>query len=217
LKYYVKLITLITFALLIFACSNEKNTADQKSSSQVKQENVKKDDSKIDPDAIEHYDFRKAKWGMSMKEVRESEDSDPVLESDNTLDYSTFILGLQTQIGYTFYNDELIRGGFFFLTKLDNNNKYVDKYLKIKEELIKVNGEPVIDTELPKDPYKTIAPEDKGDAVCNGDLLYAAQWNLPNTDIQLTLRGENSECKITVLYQSDESVRQLLKERMKNE
>lgn len=223
MRNYFTLIALITLVLFTFACSNDKNSSDERNAEQSEAnteeavEETTQDSENIDPEAIEKYDFRNANWGMSMEEVRKSEGREPELESENTLDYSTIILGMQTQIGYTFNNDELIRGGFFFITKPETNNGYIEKYNKIKEELLKVNGKPVIDTEQALDPYKTYAPEDKGDAVCNGDLLYATQWDLPNTDIQLVLRGANNECMLTVLYQSEESLRQLIKERTKTE
>jgi len=223
LRNYFILTAIITFALFTLACSNDKNSgsegdaAQSESSTEEVVEQKSEDEENIDPDAIEKYDFRKANWGMSMEEVKKSEGKEPELESENTLDYSTVILGMQTQIGYTFNNDELIRGGFFFITKPETNNGYIEKYKEIKEELTKVNGKPVIDTEQSLDPYQKFAPEEKGDAVCNGDLLYAAQWDLPNTDIQLVLRGANNECMLTVLYQSEESLRQLIKERTKTE
>jgi hypothetical protein len=209
--------------LFTFACSNDKKSGDENNSQQneVNTEEVveeqTQDTENIDEEAIEKYDFRKANWGMSMEEVKTSEGKEPELESENTLDYSTIILGMQTQIGYTFNNNELIRGGFFFITKPETNNGYIEKYEEIKEELVKVNGKPVIDTEQALDPYQTFTPEEKGDAVCNGDLLYATQWDLPNTDIQLVLRGANNECMLTILYQSEESLRQLIKERTKTE
>lgn len=209
---YIKLLTIITFAIFISACSNNNDANDNSNTDQAQSENVETNPN-VDNEAIEKYDFRRTKWGMSMAEVKEREDTEPVLESENTLDYSIIMLGQQTQIGYTFAEDKLIRAGFFFLTKPDTNNEYVESYQEIKEELIKVNGEPVIDTEQPRDLTKTFAPEEKGDAACSGELLLAAQWDLPDTDIQLVLRGEESECKLTVLYISDEGLKQLLQER----
>ncbi|MGB3365453.1 MAG: hypothetical protein WBB48_11835, partial [Thermodesulfobacteriota bacterium] len=115
--------------------------------------------------------------------------------------------------GYTFKDDELIRAGFFFFSKLKTKNDYIEKYHSLKEELTKVNGKPVLDTEKQKDPSQTIDSDNKGEAVCNGDMLYATQWDLPATDIQLVLRGEDSECMITILYLSEEGLRQLLENR----
>lgn len=204
MKNYIKLLTLIIFALFIYACSDDNKTTDNTQETQA---------SEINNDTVEKHDFRQAKWGMSMQEVKETEDTKPVLESENTLDYSIILLGMQAQVGYTFKDDELVRAGFFFLTKLDTKNEYIEKYTSLKEELTKVNGKTVIDTEKQKDSSQKIDPENKGEAICNGNMLYATQWDLPTTDIQLVLRGENSECKLTILYLSEEGLRELLKNR----
>lgn len=201
----MNLLTLIVLTVFIFACSN-----DEKGTEDVQQVETQE----INEEAVEKYDFRKAKWGMSMQEVKDSEEGEPVLESENTLDYSIILLKMQAQVGYTFKDDELIRAGFFFISKLESENDYIEKYDELKEELTKVNGKPVIDTEQQKDPSLQIDPENKGKAVCNGDLLYATQWDLPNTDIQLVLRGEDSECKLTILYISEEGLREMLKDRV---
>ena len=216
MKNYLKLLALIAFALFIYACSNENNTNNENDSTTAQTEDAKGEKSDTEgSEAVEKYDFRRAKWGMSKQEVMESEEDEPALQSENTLDYSVFIMGIQTQVGYTFKDDKLIRAGFFFLTKPDTNNKYVDNYLEIKEELIKANGEPVIDAVKQKDPTKEIDPDNRGDAACNGDVIYASQWDLPATDIQLVLRGENSECILTILYISEEGMRDMLMDRLK--
>lgn len=204
MKNYIKLLTLIGLALFIYACSNDNTTTDSGQETQVPE---------VDNEAVEKYDFRKANWGMSKQEVKESEEKEPIIENENTIDYSIVLSGMQAQVGYTFKDDELIRAGFFFFSKLETTNDYIEEYKKLKEELTKVNGNPVIDTEKQKDPSQRIDSENKGEAVCNGDMLYATQWDLPTTDIQLVLRGENSECKLTILYLSEEGLRQLLKNR----
>ncbi|MGB3363649.1 MAG: hypothetical protein WBB48_02620, partial [Thermodesulfobacteriota bacterium] len=131
MKNYIKLVTIIGFALLIFACSNDNKTTDSTQANQAPE---------IDNEAVEKYDFRKAKWGMSRQEVKESEETEPILENENTIDYSTILLGMQAQVGYTFKDDELIRAGFFFFSKLKTKNDYIEKYHSLKEELTKVNG-----------------------------------------------------------------------------
>ncbi len=118
MRNYFILTALIALALFTLACSNDNNSgseidaAQSESSIEEVVEQKTEDTDNIDPDAIEKYDFRMANWGMSMEDVKKSEGREPELESENTLDYSTVILGMQAQIGYTFNNDELIRGAF---------------------------------------------------------------------------------------------------------
>jgi hypothetical protein len=202
----------------MYSCSNEQNPTEENDTLLPQIEEAKNNETETeDSEVVEKYDFRRAKWGMSMEEVMESEKDEPAIKTENTLDYSTFVMGIQTQIGYIFKDNELIRAGFFFLTKPETKNEYVDNYLKIKEELIKVNGEPVIDTVQQKDPSKKIDQANRGQAACDGDVIYAAQWDLPATDIQLLLRGENSECILTILYISEKGLRQMQSDRLKNQ
>ena len=218
MQSYKKLLTVIIIAFFMYSCSNNQNPTEENDTLPFQKEEVKNEKTEIeDNEAVEKHDFRLARWGMSMEEVMESEETEPGLKSDNTLDYSVFIMGMQTQIGYTFKDNELIRAGFFFLTKPKTQNEYIDNYLKIKKKLIRANGEPVLDTVQPKDPSKKIDQANMGQAVCNGDVIYATQWDLPATDIQLVLRGEDSECLLTILYLSEEGLRQMLSDRLKNQ
>ena len=99
MKNYLKLLTLISFALFIYACSNDDNSTNNIEEADTSKNNTE------NSEAVVKYDFRRANWGMSRQEVKESEEMEPVIESDNTLDYNTFLMGMQTQIGYTFNND----------------------------------------------------------------------------------------------------------------
>jgi len=199
LRNYIKLLGVITVIFFMYSCSNEQKPKEQNDNLPPKSEVVNNEKAEIvDPEVVERYDFRLANWGMSKEEVMESEWNEPAQNSDNTLDYSVIIMNMRTQIGYTFKDNELIRAGFFFLTKPETKNEYIDNYLKIKEGLIHVNGEPVIDTIKQKDPSKKIEALNMGQAVCDGDVIYATQWDLPATAIQLVLRGENSECVLTM-------------------
>lgn len=215
MQSYIKLLTLITITLFMYSCSNDQNpTGENDTLPPQIQEAENKETETEDPQAAQLYDFRAAMWGMSMEEVMESEKSKPTIKTENTLDYITFLTGMRTQIGYTFKDNKLIRAGFFFLTKPKTQNEYADKFLQIKKELIKANGEPIIDKVQQIDPSKKIDEADMGQAACNGDAIFAAQWDLPATDIQLVLRGENSECVLTILYISEEGLRQMLSDRL---
>lgn len=208
MRNYIKLLAVITVIFFMYSCSNEQKPKEQNDNLPTRSEGVNNEKAEIvDPEVVKIYDFRRAKWGMSKEEVMESELLEPELKSDNTLDYSVIIMNIQTQIGYTFKDNELIRAGFFFLTKPETKNEYIDNYLKIKEDLIKVNGEPVIDTIKQKNPSEKIEPSNMGQTICDGDVIYASQWDLPATAIQLVLRGESSECILTILYLSEERMR----------
>ena len=217
MQNYIKLITIITLFIFSYACSNNSKHETEEETlptpvQEVETENTDAENNQAQPEDMN--DFRVAKWGMSMEEVIELEPEPPKLKKDNTLDYSTIMLDKQVQIGYTFENDKLIRAGFYFLTEPDTKNGYIETYDEVKELLTEANGQPFIDTIKQKDPSQKIDEEQMGEAICKGDVLYASQWNLPRTDIQLVLRGEDSECHLTIVYLSKELMRQMIEQRL---
>lgn len=155
------------------------------------------------------FDFRKTTWGMSKEEVKASEIDQPQLEEENTLDYATLVDGNVMQYGYTFKDDKLYRAGYYLLTPLEDKQEYIDIYMRAKENLIDQYGPPVVDAEEQVNRDAEIKPDERAEAVCRGDMLYGAQWNLPRTGIQLILRGEDSKCHFTIMYVSNPQSRSI--------
>lgn len=206
MKNYYKFLVLITFAFFTYACSNNplhNNDQSEETTNESSPENIGKNE----------YDFRKTKWGMSKEEVKNTEQGEIVFESDKKIDYHTTMMGVNSKIGYTFRDDELIRASSFFSDEHNTNDEYIEQYEVIKKALKKQYGRTVIDTIQQKDPSMRIDPDKTSDAVCNGELLYAAQWDLPGSDVQLLLRGENSKCILSILYISEEAFRQIMEGR----
>ncbi|MCK5710881.1 MAG: hypothetical protein KAI07_10100, partial [Deltaproteobacteria bacterium] len=175
MQSYIKLLTLIIITLFMYSCSDDQNPTGENDTLPPQIEEAKNKETETeDSQAAQLYDFRGAMWGMSMEEVMESEKIEPKIKTENTLDYKIFLMGMQTQIGYTFKDNKLIRAGFFFSTKLMILNEYPEKFEEIKKELIKSNGEPVIDTVQQIDPSQKIDEADMGQATCNGEVIYAA-------------------------------------------
>ena len=202
---FFQLTATITLGLMICACSNNPL---QTSSDNEDIDTIDRSASSAD----EKYNFRNTTWGMSKEEVMQSEDTNPVFESEYKIDYEIQMLGYDSKIGYTFNNDELIRASFLLLGKPKSNSEFIEIYENIQKQLKKKYGKTVIDTIQHKDPSKNIQPDDFADAVCRGDLLYATQWDTKSSDIQLLLRGENSECFLTLMYISEEGFRQMIKD-----
>jgi len=191
LKDYIKLLSVIMLTLFIFACSNDDRTAEQDGSGQ--EEQVK---TPVRPE----FDFRRTRWGMSKEEVMANEPGEPIFNTENSVEYRVFIDELQTQTNYKFYNDKLIRAGYYFPKRYEDKNEYIKNYNTIKEMIIESKGSPMIDKEVQLDPSAKIDLENKGQEVCDGKLIYGAQWYYPGSNIQLVLLGEDSECHLTVVY-----------------
>ncbi len=196
---------IIILGLILFACSNNPlQQSNQSDDADAKDLSVNTSHDK--------YDFRKATWGMSKTEVMQTEEAKPVFESEYKINYETNMMGFDSKIGYTFSDDELVRASFLLLENPSTNNEYIDIYKSIQKRLKSKYGKTVIDTIQHRDPNQRIEPGLEGDAICDGDLLYATQWDTPTSDIQLLLHGNSSECSITIMYLSEEGFRQIIRE-----
>lgn len=197
---------IIIIVLFTFSCSNNPlNTSNQNEDEESEQ--------KVEYYTDDNLDFRQTTWGMSREQVINIEETEPVFMSEKKIDYEAKMMGMDSKIGYTFNNNELVRTSFFPLSKHQNKNDYIEIYNQIQKNLKQKYGKTVIDTVQHKDPTIEIRPEDYGNAACRGDLLFATQWDLPRSDVQLLLRGEDGECMISVIYISEEGFRQMLKNR----
>ena len=195
MRDYVKFLFVITLTLFIFACSNNDETAEEDGAAEGGKQ-VERLKAPVRPE----FDFRKTRWGMSREEVLAHEPGKPIFNTENSLEYQIFIGDIQAQANYKFDGDKLIRAGYHLPRKYEDMNEYLDKYEKIKAMIIESKGSPMIDKEVQLDPSEEIDPDKKGEAACEGKLVYGTQWKHPGSDIQLLLRGENSECYLTVIY-----------------
>jgi hypothetical protein len=103
----------------------------------------------VEPQSFE-YDFRKAKWGMSVEQVKNSETAH--FESEGwceeltsyTLEYTGRIADITCTIGYTFRNEKLEEAGYVFLgEEYGGTEKFL--FEKFKKWLIEKYGEPIKD------------------------------------------------------------------------
>ncbi len=194
MRTYIKFLSVITLSLFIFACSGNEEPAEENTQAQ----DVQKEEAKHRERP--EFDFRKARWGMSKDEVKANEPGQPIFNKENSIEYRTFIDDLQAQTNYKFQDDKLIRAGYYFPKVYDDRNEYIDTYEQIKEMIMEAKGPPVIDKIVQLNPSADIDPENKGQAVCDGNLIYGSQWDYPGSDIQLVFRGDGKDCYLTVTY-----------------
>lgn len=151
------------------------------------------------------YDFRKTKWGMTPAQVKASENTSPIAEGpasqcDLIIIYSGNVANLQTLYSYHFINNKLVSTFYNFRESYVNDNKYLEDYLKIKEILTRKYGSPSKDnTVWSNDLYKD-DPQNYGTAVSVGHLALQSDWQTPGTDIRLTLKGENFQAGMGIIY-----------------
>ena len=156
----------------------------------------------------EKFDFRGTRWGMSKAQVKAAEPRQPNYETDDSLTFTGNYHGKMTYITYQFRDDKLYRTGTMNVEKQENA-KYLENYENVKQEVIKAYGAPVIDGEKQLNPAAVIDPDKKADAVCKGDLMYGAQWNIPGSVVFLSFRGDGEKCLVTLIYSSEDAIKSL--------
>ena len=146
--------------------------------------------------------FRSTKWGMSTKEVAETEQNKPLKEDDDALMYEDNISGIDAYILYFFVQDRLVRAKYIFVDKHTNKNDFIADYKTLKRVLTEKYGSPYDDNVVWKnDLYKGDTSE-WGFAVSLGQLAYVEKWETPETTIYHLLYGENYEISHVVEYSS---------------
>jgi len=145
------------------------------------------------------HNFRVPVWGMTIDEVAKMENGDPKNRTEDKLNYETMLAGHGVFIDYKFVDGKLVRTGLIFPELKDDNNEYIQEYEHIKELFTAQYGKPVVDS-AKNATTEEIPNLEKGDAVCAGRLTYAAQWNLSGTTARLVLSGQNSACRLVMLY-----------------
>lgn len=145
------------------------------------------------------YNFRVPVWGMTMDEIVNVEGTRPKNRTEDKINYETLIADHGVFIDYQFDNGKLVRASLIFPEVMEDKNDYIREYRDIKDKFSAQYGQPVIDSS------NNLTGEDipnakKGDAVCEGKLVYGAQWDLPGTTARLVLNSYQSQCTLVMMY-----------------
>ncbi|MEW6144519.1 MAG: hypothetical protein AB1598_05820 [Thermodesulfobacteriota bacterium] len=155
------------------------------------------------------FDFRAATWGMSKAEVKAAERKQPLYEDEGSLTFDGRYKGQFVYITYQFKDDKLYRAGVLYSQKHDSDSKYLENYENLKSAITKEYGAPVIDGEKQLNPGAVIEKDKEAEAVCRGDLMYGAQWNVPGSMVVLMIRGDGKKCLVSLIYASEESLKSI--------
>ncbi len=148
--------------------------------------------------------FRNTKWGMSIDEVKQTENSEPTYDKDNMLGYDDQLLEFDVFCFYIFVDNQLVRAKYAINEKHSNDNLYIDDYNKLKEALNKKYKTAILDTNLWKNDLYKDDRSHRGFAVSLGHLVCFATWETQDTDIFLVLRGDNYDIDLVLEYTSKE-------------
>jgi len=151
------------------------------------------------------FDFRKTTWGMSIEQVKATEDAKLDIEGDSELGYSGIkINGKDFICVYFFLEDKLYRSGYGLLGKHSNDNLYINDYENLKEALTKKYGKPRFDKVTWRNDLFKDSRQDWGTAISIGHLEYFSSWETSTTYINLGLNGDNYEISLNFGYYSRE-------------
>ena len=152
--------------------------------------------------------FRNATWGMSLADVKASENFQLAIPAGgiltpNSVVYDGWVMGQPVLITYVFAHDRLVRGKY--LLKLDDTfyDMHIDAYDEFKDDLEKKYGPPDQDKILwDKDHDLGEFSSRFGEAVSLGILKYFAQWNTRATTITMALYGRIGHVALQIEYAS---------------
>lgn len=154
--------------------------------------------------AGEEYDFRGSRWGMSVKEVRGSEDATLLQKQggkkEYSLVYSDSVAGLEGRIEYTFSQYKLRSARYRFF--LEEGAEVLQRYRSFRDVLSEKYGQPESSArryteerkkELGPFAFLLLLPVDfrLDESIEKGQLVLQTMWTTDFTYITLTLRGDN--------------------------
>lgn len=144
--------------------------------------------------------FRKASWGTSISEVKASEDGDPRLEQDDYLDFEVRLGRFSCLAAYNFVRGQLVRGKYLVIDEYQNKTRHITDYDELKTSVTKKYGAPISDAthwldDLYKDDYSQW-----GMAIGCGHLSKFANWETPESTVNVAMYGENFDVTVSVEY-----------------
>lgn len=150
------------------------------------------------------FDFRKTRWGMSLDQVKKSEESELFMEKENSIVYSNLeVAGFNTYLSYDFNDqNELYQGVYLFNEDHTFSNSYVEDYTELKSNMVELYGQPAENDIVWKNDYFKSDTSKWGIAVSLGHLVYYSCWEIEDTCIYLSLNGDNYKIKLALSYYS---------------
>ena len=159
------------------------------------------------------FDFRKTRWGMNLSSVKSAESNKLLSESQRKLVYDCVLADNETKVIYVFSSsDKLTRAKYFVTPDYINMIFYIRDFKLFEGLMTQKYGKPLIVS--PKAINKSSVPEEEWAAFLSaGELQVEVKWDLPTTEIMLTLSKIGEKPAIQIDYLSKELSKQDLKER----
>lgn len=150
------------------------------------------------------YDFRKADWGMSLKDVKASEKEKVHSQEDTYVIYKTSVAGLDTMFAYYFTESgKFYRAMYIFTESHTNKNKFINDYDSIVKLLTEKYGAPKTSESYWNNDLYQGDYSKKGFAVSLGHHSRHDIWDIGTATIYASLTGDNYEISHQVIYESE--------------
>jgi len=155
------------------------------------------------------YHFRNTKWQMSVEEVMAAEGTYPIYDTNepplHAIGYKDNVMGKNVYITYSLLNNKLWKTMYILNEKYTNSNLYISDYKAFQRILIEEYGKPTSEDIIWKNDLYKDKPQQYGFAVSLGHVSYRTVWkNTNESNIFLTLKGDNYKINCTIAYYSIE-------------
>lgn len=146
--------------------------------------------------------FRGFQWGDSLEKVKREEKTEIVEHSDDCLIYSVSVANLPAFAVYFFANGQLVTARYSFKEDHASKQSYLHDFWSVKELLTKKYGEPEDSHVVWHDDLYKDDVSEWGMAISIGHLFCFEQWNKGDTEITLSITGDNYEIQHGITYKS---------------
>lgn len=153
-------------------------------------------------------DFRKTNWGMTVSQVKATEQGKPKADfptgKRTVVVYVDSVKGLSCDVVYIFVSDKLVRAKYLVTTEHSNKTEYLSDFDKLSDSLKEKYGKPESEDTFWSNKLYKDDPSEWGMAVAVGHLVKYTHWELPKTTLVLSITGDNYEITLAVEYASTE-------------
>lgn len=161
-------------------------------------------DSETSTSGRDSFQFRDTSWGMTKNQVSDIEKSRLLRTDEHQWLYEGTLGPYDVNISYEFSGDHLAVGRYLLDEEFADNREYISAFNYFCDRLSEKYGPPLEYKEnWIKDRYKN-EPLFHGIAVAFGDATYHSIWSNDDTEIFLTLLGQDNQCFLGISYISRE-------------
>ncbi|MDD3056599.1 MAG: hypothetical protein PHE16_12070 [Aliarcobacter sp.] len=149
-----------------------------------------------------NYNVRKTYWGMSYLDVLNSETIELDKSNNDILFGTTTLNGLEALIAFDFINNELYDVRYVFINEHAIKSNFISDFENLRTNLNKKYGKEFENHRFFTDDLYDDVPSEWDMALGRGTLSYFTIWKTPDTEISLSLYGDNHEIKFNITYMS---------------